>query len=517
MSQKEGTTPITIDVINSLTHYYAAINNYEKFLTTFRDADVAVMHKTVQSILFKYSISSKFIAGVKILLATRGFVDESIAGDILSIDDPEVVKELVKDFKIPVSYEMLHRLYNDQNKGFIIDLINDSMPLYQKNVGGIELAFVLLREDGNAKAATAAYKVYQSNKSLAGVSDLVMEEFRAAVRENDYWRAEKLIDDLQCPITFSEMSGELITSTLTDLLKKNTDEKAKALCGLIKKLSSDEIYHVALHLLRAIGSSNTESIKKMFNYLDIKYLEDTQLYALSNSNPALVIDLVNNGICGGLNNAIQLKLAFVLLEQEGNAGAISAATKIYSFILRNLDGALSIATNLRDIIQKGNNDLVEKFLSIGGDVNTQDELGNTLLHNAILAQNTDAMKILIQHGANFLLTNNFGENAADLARSTAINMLEQYHAGSAWHPPMLVNAPSLAVLSAKAIIESDSTIIVNETIDLSMGMAKEIFEILKMVMLSKGIDINPSEAAHDPAESDSLMVCTGEADTGSVE
>lgn len=69
--------------------------------------------------------------------------------------------------------------------------------------------------------------------------------------------------------------------------------------------------------------------------------------------------------------------------------------------------------------------LVEWFLKRGTDVNTQDPLGRTMLHQATFQNCTESVKLLLERGANPMAKDSFGQIPLHMACSDKLNDCEQ--------------------------------------------------------------------------------------------
>jgi len=63
---------------------------------------------------------------------------------------------------------------------------------------------------------------------------------------------------------------------------------------------------------------------------------------------------------------------------------------------------------------RGDLTAVQILLSAGLDVNMKGDLGNTPLHYATMAKNSDIIELLITHGAKTDLINELGDNASGI-------------------------------------------------------------------------------------------------------
>jgi len=74
-------------------------------------------------------------------------------------------------------------------------------------------------------------------------------------------------------------------------------------------------------------------------------------------------------------------------------------------------------TPLHLAVVKGNKELLEKVLSFGGDINSQNKDGETpLIKAAMVAKDTTILEYLVTHGADKGLTTSLGETAYELAK-----------------------------------------------------------------------------------------------------
>lgn len=58
---------------------------------------------------------------------------------------------------------------------------------------------------------------------------------------------------------------------------------------------------------------------------------------------------------------------------------------------------------------------IKKLILLGADIDSIGDLGNTPLQQAVLFEKAESIKILLSHGANTAIKNEFGEKAGDIA------------------------------------------------------------------------------------------------------
>jgi ankyrin repeat protein len=66
------------------------------------------------------------------------------------------------------------------------------------------------------------------------------------------------------------------------------------------------------------------------------------------------------------------------------------------------------AEELHTQIKQGRSNAIAEFLSSGGDPNTRDQFGQTLLITAIMEHNLEIVEILKSHGARVDIADNLG-------------------------------------------------------------------------------------------------------------
>lgn len=58
---------------------------------------------------------------------------------------------------------------------------------------------------------------------------------------------------------------------------------------------------------------------------------------------------------------------------------------------------------------------IKKLILLGADIDSIGDFGNTPLQQAVLFEKAESIKILLSHGANTAIKNEFGEKAGDIA------------------------------------------------------------------------------------------------------
>ncbi|KAA0537710.1 MULTISPECIES: ankyrin repeat domain-containing protein [Citrobacter] len=77
---------------------------------------------------------------------------------------------------------------------------------------------------------------------------------------------------------------------------------------------------------------------------------------------------------------------------------------------------LSGDTMLHIAAWQGNLEDINNLILLGANVNSIGDLGNTPLHQAVLSEQTESIKILLEHNVNTGITNESGEKALDIAK-----------------------------------------------------------------------------------------------------
>jgi len=92
-------------------------------------------------------------------------------------------------------------------------------------------------------------------------------------------------------------------------------------------------------------------------------------------------------------------------------------------ILSEDSGYVSLYKNLPSAVKV---DILDAFLNKGYDINSVDNLGESLLFKAVAAKDEFLMNILLEKGANILLTNNNGESvlAKSIKENTSIRLIK---------------------------------------------------------------------------------------------
>ena len=178
-------------------------------------------------------------------------------------------------------------------------------------------------------------------------------------------------------------------------------------------------------LMNACTGKNLQ-IVKLLNVQNINIVnkkgESALLLAVKKSSPEIVKYLIDNGantkiIDKNGENLIGALIESYKLNKPNEKSTFDDKVLIfdkYNISLKSIDNKGNTALHYAVISQ--NLDLIKKVLQWGIDINKVNENGETaLIKAAMLANDTNILEYLISKGANKKITTEFGETAFDLA------------------------------------------------------------------------------------------------------
>lgn len=120
---------------------------------------------------------------------------------------------------------------------------------------------------------------------------------------------------------------------------------------------------------------------------------------LSNKQGKTALDVIYDK---GLNRVVQQTLQTIKKPEEESSQLKAKKIEVHP---------------LQDACRLGNKELLKELLHQGADINQQDKFGETVLHTALLNQDSDSIKLLIDRGANVNVRDRFGTPLLHLAYS----------------------------------------------------------------------------------------------------
>ncbi len=448
-------------------------------------AYLSSLDHSLQTILLKESITLQSIEGTQ-LLVSNGVYTNADCGE-----RNEILSAATNTGNIALVNIFLHR--------DIQRLVGQGSFIMGDFIGS------LLRADRDVDAKTI-FNAIDDKASL--VKSIQGGACRAAAKEGEAGLVRKLVNDFAVPVNYFTLSYLCDAGNAALAIELINDEtKVKDFDGV--RLS---IYGLDLSLKLLSGDQNEAAAvaaKSVYNTIQQSSRYSGKINhhikaAATDVNEWRVRKLIEdlNASIDPHTMKILIKLPLTLLQQ----GQIAEAQTFYDFIrARNPDAVLAIGSSLKDAIRQGDYDLVEQLLNIGGPVDFKDTSGNTLLHDAIISYNFDVAAILLRHGADVeTITNGVGLTAEYLAVCLGMDVIRQCQPEEyvppelpSGHSPTIIkpNIPAkLSLLAAEALIKAEGVIDGYDSIVCSRLLEKEIYDVVRMVMLVREVDIDASKA-----------------------